>query len=146
MGSSVYYYHLVAQKGRVDRYEEVKEAIDYLFIDKHKKEWAINIFMELLKMGYHSGKNKVIEFMRDNGYLMVRKPKWHRYSSYEGDLGGLKVNEMKQDFTNVHPYEKASPDVSLFSLSLRNPHSIINNLLFTVNATSKIACCIYFAY
>ena len=117
MASSVYYYHLTAEHERIDPYEEVKEAIDYLYVDKHKKRMGYQrIHLELLKMGYHIGKNKVNELMRAKGYLKVRKAKWHRYNSYEGDQGGIRVNEMKQDFTTSHPYEKAGTDVSLFSL------------------------------
>ena len=117
MASSVYYYHLASEKERIDPYEEVKEAIDYLYVDKHKKRMGYQrIHLELLKMGYHIGKNKVNELMRAKGDLKVRKPKWHRYNAYEGDQGGIRVNEMKQDFTTSHPYEKAGTDVSLFSL------------------------------
>jgi transposase InsO family protein/transposase-like protein len=117
MASSVYYYHLEAENKRIDKYEEVKEVIDYLYIDKHKKSMGYQrIHLELLNMGYHIGKNKVNELMRDKRYLKIRKPRWHKYSSYEGDMGGIKVNEMKQDFTTSHPYEKAGTDVSLFSL------------------------------
>ncbi|MDD4467602.1 MAG: hypothetical protein PHF68_00450, partial [Candidatus ainarchaeum sp.] len=37
MASSVYYYHQKGEKERIDHYEEVKEVIDYLYVDKHKK-------------------------------------------------------------------------------------------------------------
>jgi len=117
MASSVYYYHLAALNERIDKYEEIKEIIDYLYIDKHKKRMGYQrIHLELLNMGYHIGKNKVNELMREKGYLKIRKPKWHRYNSYEGDQGGIKINEMNRDFTTSHPYEKAGTDVSLFSL------------------------------
>jgi len=117
MATSVYYYHLEAEKERIDRYEEVKEVIDYLYIDKHKKRMGYQrIHMELSKMGYHIGKNKVNELMRDKGYLKKRKPRWHRYNSYEGDQGGIRSNLMNQDFTTAQPYEKAGTDVSLFPL------------------------------
>ena len=67
-------------------------------------------------MGYHIGKNKVNEIMRDKGYLKMRKPKWRKYNSYEGDHGGTRINEMSQNFMTSQPYEKAGTDVSLFSL------------------------------
>ena len=117
MASSVYYYHQKGEKERIDHYEEVKEVIDYLYVDKHKKRMGYQrIHMELLKMGYHIGKNKVNELMRDKGYLKTRKPKWRRYSSYNGDQGGIRDNLMNQDFTTTQPYEKAGTDVSLFPL------------------------------
>lgn len=117
MASSVYYYHLEQEKHKVDKYEAIKEVIDYLFIDKHKKRMGYQrVHTELVKLGYHIGKNKVNEIMRDKGYLKIRKPRWHRYNSYEGDQGGIKSNLMNQDFTTTHPYEKAGTDVSLFTL------------------------------
>jgi len=117
MASSVYYYHQKGEKERIDHYEEVKEVIDYLYVDKHKKRMGYQrIHMELLKMGYHIGKNKVNELMRDKRYLKTRKPKWRRYSSYNGDQGGIRDNLMNQDFTTTQPYEKAGTDVSLFPL------------------------------
>jgi transposase-like protein len=117
MASSVYYYHVEAEKERMDHYAEVKEAIDYLYIDKHKRRMGYQrVHMELLKMGYHIGKNKVNELMRDKGYLKKRKPRWHRYNAYDGDLGGIKNNLMNQDFTTSQPYEKAGTDASLFPL------------------------------
>jgi transposase InsO family protein/transposase-like protein len=117
MASSVYYYHQKGEKERIDHYEEVKEVIDYLYVDKHKKRMGYQrIHMELLKMGYHIGKNKVNELMRDKGYLKTRKPKWRRYNSYNGDQGGIRDNLMNQDFTTTQPYEKAGTDVSLFPL------------------------------
>ena len=118
MASSVYYYHLEQEKHKVDKYEAIKEVIDYLFIDKHKKRMGYQrIHTELVKLGYHIGKNKVNELMRDKGYLKKRKPRWHRYNSYEGDQGGIRNNLMNQDFTTTQPYEKAGTDVSLFTLA-----------------------------
>ena len=54
--------------------------------------------------------------MKEKEYLKIRKPKWRRYNSYEGDLGGVRANVMNQDFNTSKPYEKAGTDVCLFSL------------------------------
>ena len=117
MASSVYYYHVTEEKKKVDKYESIKEVIDYLYIDKHKKRMGYQrIHLELLKMGYHIGKNKVNDIMREKGYLKIRKPKWCKYNSYEGDQGGTRTNQMDQNFITSQPYEKAGTDVSLFSL------------------------------
>ena len=117
MPSSVYYYHNEQEKKKVDKYEAIKAVIDYLYIDKHKKRMGYQrIHTELIKLGYHIGKNKVNEIMRDKGYLKMRKPKWRKYNSYEGDHGGTRINEMSQNFMTSQPYEKAGTDVSLFSL------------------------------
>ena len=117
MASSVYYYHVAEEKQKADKYKAIKDVIDYLYIDKHKKRMGYQrIHTELVKLGYHIGKNKVNDIMRDKGYLKTRKPKWRKYNSYEGDQGGIRNNLMNQDFTTTQPYEKAGTDVSLFPL------------------------------
>jgi len=117
MASSVYYYHVAEEKQKADKYKAIKDVIDYLYIDKHKKRMGYQrIHIELVKLGYHIGKNKVNDIMRDKGYLKIRKPKWRKYNSYEGDQGGIRNNLMNQDFTTTQPYEKAGTDVSLFPL------------------------------
>ncbi|MDY0278477.1 MAG: IS3 family transposase, partial [Acholeplasma sp.] len=73
MASSVYYYQVSEEKKKVDKYEAIKEVIDYLYIDKHKKRMGYQrIHTELVKLGYHIGKNKVNDIMREKGYLKIR--------------------------------------------------------------------------
>lgn len=118
MASSVYYYHLSeSKKEKPDKYEEIKKVIDYLYKDKHKKRMGYQrIHIELIKLGYHIGKNKVNDIMREKGYLKIKKRNWRKYKSYEGDMGGVKVNEMSQNFKTSFPYEKAGTDISVFPL------------------------------
>jgi transposase InsO family protein/transposase-like protein len=118
ISSSVYYYHLSeSKKDKPDKYEEIKKVIDYLYKDKHKKRMGYQrIHIELIKLGYHIGKNKVNDIMREKGYLKIKKRNWRKYNSYEGDMGGVKVNEMSQNFKTSFPYEKAGTDISVFPL------------------------------
>lgn len=118
ISSSVYYYHLSeSKKEKPDKYEEIKKVIDYLYKDKHKKRMGYQrIHIELIKLGYHIGKNKVNDIMREKGYLKIKKRNWRKYNSYEGDMGGVKVNEMSQNFKTSFPYEKAGTDISVFPL------------------------------
>lgn len=118
MASSVYYYHLSeSKKEKPDKYEEIKKVIDYLYKDKHKKRMGYQrIHIELIKLGYHIGKNKVNDIMREKGYLKIKKRNWRKYNSYEGDMGGVKVNQMSQNFKTSFPYEKAGTDISVFPL------------------------------
>lgn len=118
MASSVYYYHLSeSKKEKPDKYEEIKKVIDYLYKDKHKKRMGYQrIHIELINLGYHIGKNKVNDIMREKGYLKIKKRNWRKYNSYEGDMGGVKVNEMSQNFKTSFPYEKAGTDISVFLL------------------------------
>jgi transposase InsO family protein len=74
------------------------------------------IYIELKKLGYCIGKNKVLEIMREKGYLKKKVKKWRKYSSYEGIVGDLHPNIMDRDFKTTRPYEKAGTDVTMFPM------------------------------
>lgn len=113
--SSVFYYQLNAIKKMKNKYAEIEKEIDYLFLSKHKKRSGYQrIYIELKKHGVVIGKNKVLEIMRNKGYIMKKKINYRRYNSYEGDLGGVKSNVLKQNFTTTKPYEKAGTDITMF--------------------------------
>lgn len=119
MASSVYYYNLkeINRKDKVDKYSKVKKEIDYLYVHKHKKRMGYQrIYIELKKLGYKIGKNKVLEIMRDKGYTKKKQKKWRKYNSYEGTVGWIQPNHMKQDFQTKRPYEKAGTDITMFPL------------------------------
>ena len=56
--------------------------------------------------------NKVNDIMRKRDILRLKR-NWRKYNSYEGDMGGVKVNEMSQNFKTSFPYEKAGTDISV---------------------------------
>ncbi|XMB67347.1 IS3 family transposase [Mycoplasmatota bacterium zrk1] len=117
MASSVYYYNVNKLKENKDNYIEIKEEIDYLYLIKHKKRMGYQrIYIELQKLGYRIGKNKVLEIMREKGYLKKKAKKWRKYNSYEGIVGKLFPNEMNQEFTTSRPYEKAGTDITMFPM------------------------------
>lgn len=116
--SSVYYYHHSGYKKKVYKYKEVEQAIDDLYLNKHKKCLGYQrIHLELKNMGFTIGKNKVLEIMRSKNYLKKKIKKWRRFNSYEGDLGYTKPNLMNQDFKTTKPYEKAGTDITIFPIS-----------------------------
>lgn len=113
--SSVFYYQLNAMKKANNKYFQIEKEIDYLFLTKHKKRSGYQrIYIELKKQGIVIGKNKVLEIMRSKGYIRKRKINYRKYNSYEGDLGGVKTNILKQDFKTTKPYEKAGTDITMF--------------------------------
>ena len=67
-------------------------------------------------MDFVVGKNKVLEIMRNKGYLRKKKTNWRKNSSYEGDKGGTKPNHMNRDFKTSMPYEKCGTDITIFPL------------------------------
>lgn len=117
MASSVYYYHKNEYKKKTNKYEDI-EKIDYLYLEKHKKRIGYNrVYIELKKMNYVIGKNKVLQLMRNKGYPKKKKKTWRKYNSYAGDLGYTKPNHMNQDFQTTEPYQKAGTDMTMFRTS-----------------------------
>jgi transposase InsO family protein/transposase-like protein len=115
MASSVYYYHVSQDKLKVNKYIEIEKEIDNIYLNKHKKRIGYNrVYIELKKLNYIIGKNKVLEIMRDKGYTRKKTKKWRKYNSYAGDLGFTKLNHMNQDFHTTRPYEKAGTDITMF--------------------------------
>lgn len=54
--------------------------------------------------------------MKEKGYLKVKKKRWRKFNSYEGDLGWTKPNYMDRDFTTTAPYQKGGTDITIFPL------------------------------
>ncbi len=114
--ASVYHYHQQTRP-KAYQYEVIQQEIERLHIKKHyKKAGYQRIYIELKKLGYHIGKNKVLYLMKTMGLLQIRKKKWRRYNSFKGDLGGVLPNMMNQEFKTTAPYQKAGTDVTMFPL------------------------------
>lgn len=112
---SVYYYQVKSIKNEVNKYEDIENEIDYLYLEKHKKRIGYQrIYIELKNQGIKIGKNKVLEIMRKKGYVKQKKVNYRKYNSYKGDLGGVKENVLKQNFKATKPYEKAGTDITMF--------------------------------
>lgn len=117
LSPSTYYYNL-SLKEKPDKYKEIKDEIDYLYLNVHKKRIGYQrLYNELKRLGYKIGKNKVLEIMRDKGYLRQKKRNWRRFNAYQGDLGWVKPNHMDQNFTTTKPYEKGGTDITVFPLN-----------------------------
>ena len=115
MASSVYYYHASEYKKKANKYAEIETEIDYLYLKKHKKRIGYNrVYIELKKLNYVIGKNKVLELMRNKGYTNKKTKKWRKYNSYVGDLGFTRPNHMNRDFHTIGPYQKAGTDITMF--------------------------------
>lgn len=117
MASSVYYHNVKRGKERVDKYIDVREVIEYLYVVKHKKRMGYQrIYIELKKLGYRIGKNKVRQLMGEMGFLKKKTKKWRKYNSFQGIVGELHPNIMDQDFETDKPYEKAGTDITMFPM------------------------------
>ena len=109
------HYQTKSIGNKINKYKELEEKIDSLYLKKHKKRIGYQrIYIELKKEGYVIGKNKILEIMRIKNYTKQKKSK--HYNSYEGDLGGVVENVLNQNFSTTKPYEKAGTDVTMFSI------------------------------
>ena len=114
---SVYYYQINSIDNKINKYTNIEERIDYLYLKKHKKRIGYQrIYIELKNEGHVIGKNKVLEIMRYKGYTKKPKTNYQKYNSYEGDLGGVVENILNQDFKTTKPYEKAGTDITMFNV------------------------------
>lgn len=117
LAPSVYYYTLQANKSRQNKYVELEQEIERLFIKIHKKRCGYHqIYNNLKKNGWIVGKNKVLEIMRAKGFSKTKVIKWRKYNSYEGNFGLKIENIMNQDFKTTRPYEKGGTDVTEFPI------------------------------
>jgi len=115
MASSVYYYHSSECMKKTNKYAEIESEIDYLYLKKHKKRIGYNrVYIELKKLNYVIGKNKVLELMRKKGFTNKKTKKWRKYNSYVGDLGFTRPNHMNRNFDTIGPYQKAGTDITMF--------------------------------
>jgi transposase InsO family protein len=104
-------------KPKFFNYDLVSEKIQELHVKKHfRKAGYQRIYIELKKLGYTIGKNKVRYLMGLLGLLQTKAKKWRRYNSFKGDLGGILPNVINQDFQTTGPYQKAGTDVTMFPL------------------------------
>jgi transposase InsO family protein len=116
MPASVYHYHQQV-KPKFFNCDLVSEKIQELHVKKHfRKAGYQRIYIELKKLGYTIGKNKVRYLMGRLGLLQTKAKKWRRYNSFKGDLGGILLNIINQDFQTTGPYQKAGTDVTMFPL------------------------------
>ncbi len=100
-----------------NKYEDLEREIERLFVKIHKKRCGYHqIYNNLKKNGWKVGKNKVLEIMKIKGFSKVKKTKWRKYNSYEGNLGINISNIMNQNFETSRPYEKAGTDITEFPI------------------------------
>ena len=87
--ASVYHYHQQTRP-KAYQYEVIQQEIEPQQIKKHFKRGGYQrIYIELKKLGYHIGKNKLLYLMKTMGLLQIKKKKWRRCNSFKVELGGL---------------------------------------------------------
>lgn len=108
------YYYWVKQKGRQDKYREVKEMIHRIFEEHQGRYGYRRITLELRNRGYVHNHKTVHRLMNEMGLKSLVRMK--KYRSYRGQVGKVAPNLLARDFTATKPNEKWVTDVTEFHL------------------------------
>jgi putative transposase len=108
------YYYWVKQMDRLDKYKEVKEAIQQVF-DEHEGRYSYRrITLELRNKGIKLNHKKVRRLMIDMGLKGLVRMK--KYKSYRGSVGKDTPNLLERNFQASKPNEKWITDVTEFHI------------------------------
>jgi len=114
LSKSTYYFEL--KKEEFDNRN--KEIIDHIkdIFDKHKANYGVRrVYHELLNQGIKVNHKKVQRLMHKHHLSAKKHPR--KYHSYQGHVGAVADNIIKQNFVADSPNKKWTTDVSQFSFS-----------------------------
>ena len=114
MPRSTYYYWLKALK-KEDKYKEIKEEINNIFVENKGRYGYRRITLELKNRGYKINHKTVQRLMKQLGLISIVRPK-RRYNSYKGTIGKVAKNILKRDFKATKPNEKWATDITEFKV------------------------------
>ena len=111
---STYYYWLKALK-KEDKYKDIKEEINNIFVENKGRYGYRRITLELKNRGYKINHKTVQRLMKQLGLISIVRPK-RRYNSYKGTIGKVAKNILKRDFKATKPNEKWATDITEFKV------------------------------
>ena len=114
MPRSTYYYWLKALK-KEDKYKDIKEEINNIFVENKGSYGYRRITLELKNRGYKINHKTVQRLMKQLGLISIVRPK-RRYNSYKGTIGKVAKNILKRDFKATKPNEKWATDITEFKV------------------------------
>ena len=114
MPRSTYYYWLKALK-KEDKYKDIKEEINNIFVENKGRYEYRRITLELKNRGYKINHKTVQRLMKQLGLISIVRPK-RRYNSYKGTIGKVAKNILKRDFKATKPNEKWATDITEFKV------------------------------
>ena len=114
MPRSTYYYWLKALK-KEDKYKDIKEEINHIFVENKGRYGYRRITLELKNRGYKINHKTVQRLMKQLGLISIVRPK-RRYNSYKGTIGKVAKNILKRDFKATKPNEKWATDITEFKV------------------------------
>ncbi|MGA3678309.1 IS3 family transposase [Lysinibacillus agricola] len=108
------YYYWEKRLNRIDKYADVKVAIQSIY-HEHKGRYGYRrIAKELKKYGFHHDPKTINRLMNTIGIKCEVRMK--KYRSYKGNIGRIAPNILQRDFTAEKMNEKWVTDVTEFHL------------------------------
>ena len=114
MPRSTYYYWLKALK-KEDKYKDIKEEINNIFVENKGRYGYRRITLELKNRGYKINHKTVQKLMKQLGLISIVRPK-RRYNSYKGTIGKVAKNILKRDFKATKKNKKWATDITEFKV------------------------------
>jgi len=102
------------KQSKVDKYSEVKQEIEQIFIENKQRYGYRRILLVLRQKGLvinHKTVHKLMRSMELHG-----KRRKSKYKSYKGEVGKIAPNVINRDFGTSKPYEKLATDVTEFAV------------------------------
>ena len=109
LSRSTYYYH---SKEREDKYAEVKEEIEKIYVENESRYGYRRILLALQASGRKINHKTVLKLM--NKMNLHGKQRRSKYKSYKGEVGQIAPNILNREFKASQPYEKLVTDVTEF--------------------------------
>lgn len=109
---STYYYHL--KQSKADKYSEVKQEIEQIFIKNKQRYGYRRIMLVLHQKGIAINHKTVQKLMRNMGLRGKRRKS--KYKSYKGEVGKVAPNIINRDFETSKPFQKLATDVTEFAV------------------------------
>lgn len=117
LARSTFYYHQ-ARLGRVDKHEDLAQAIRGVFEHAKGRYGHRRIRLVLMKDGWRVSNKLVAKLMKREGLTCITRPK-RRYNSYRGTVSNIADNVLKRDFVAHEPNRKWVSDITEFRLAGR---------------------------
>lgn len=110
---ATYYYHL-KKLSAPDKYAEIKEQIQTVYMENKKRVGYRRITLELRNNGMTINHKTVQRLMRQMGLFC--RVRMRKYKSYRGELGTIAPNLLERDFEASRPNQKWVTDITEFAL------------------------------
>lgn len=114
LARSTFYYQQKALAA-VDKYADVKSAIQRVFHENKGRYGYRRITATLSRLGMAVGHNVVQRLMGQMGLKSLVRPK--KYRSYKGEMGSTAPNILERDFEATNVNQKWATDVTEFNVA-----------------------------